>query len=174
MSGAPSRREGAIRVARRAVEMWALAGGLLLVAIILMNAWSLVADILFGKPLAGDFELVEVGVAVAAFAFLPYCQITGANVSADIFTQNARPSVVATLSAIASAIALAFAALLLWRMALGLVELLEFRETTTIFGFPLWLAYVPILASLALLVVAALVSLHDAVSGTRTPASSGH
>ncbi|MBX3498437.1 MAG: TRAP transporter small permease subunit [Alphaproteobacteria bacterium] len=139
-----------------------------------MNAYSLVADILFGKPLAGDFELVEVGVAVAAFAFLPYCQLTGANVTADIFTQNARPSVVATLSAVAGAIALAFAALLLWRMALGLIELREYRETTTIVGFPIWVAYVPILASLALLVAAALISLRDALAGPRTPASSGH
>ena len=168
------RRAGAIVAARRIIELWALAGGLLLVAIILMNAYSLVADILLGKPLAGDFELVEVGVAIAAFAFLPYCQLTGANVSADIFMQNARPGIQAALSAAAGAIALAFAALLLWRMALGLVELREYRETTTITGFPIWVAYVPILLSLALLLVAALISLRDAVAGARAPGASGH
>jgi TRAP-type C4-dicarboxylate transport system permease small subunit len=168
------RRAGAIAIARRIIELWALAGGLLLVAIILMNAYSLVADILFGKPLAGDFELVEVGVAVAAFAFLPYCQLTGANVSADIFMQNARPGIQSALSAVAGAIALAFATLLLWRMALGLVELRAYRETTTIVGFPIWFAYVPILASLALLVVAALISLRDALAGARAPGASGH
>lgn len=174
MNGQTPRRAGVIAMARRIIELWALAGGLLLVAIVLMNAYSLVADILFGRPLAGDFELVEVGVAVAAFAFLPYCQVTGANVTADIFTQDARPSVVATLSAMAGVIALLFALLLVWRMALGLVELREFRETTTIISFPIWVAYVPILASLCLLVVAALISLRDAVAGRRAPASSGH
>jgi TRAP-type C4-dicarboxylate transport system permease small subunit len=174
VNDAPTRRAGPIAVARRIIELWALAGGLLLVAIILMNAYSLVGDIVFGKPLAGDFELVEVGVAVAAFAFLPYCQLTGANVSADLFMQNVRPGVQAALSAAAGAIALAFAALLLWRMALGLVELRQYRETTTIFGFPIWLAYIPILASLCLLVVAALISLRDALAGAPSAGSSGH
>lgn len=174
MSGPPSRRPGVIAIARRVIELWALAGGLLLVAIVLMNVYSLVADILFGTPLAGDFELVEVGVAVAAFAFLPYCQVSGANVTADIFMQNARPGLLAALSAVAGAIALAFAALLLWRMALGLAELREYRETTTITGFPIWVAYVPILASLGLLVLAALISLRDALAGRGSPGASGH
>lgn len=159
--------------ARRVIELWALAGGLLLVAVVLMNAYSLLADIAFRRPLPGDFELVEVGVAVAAFTFLPYCQLTGANVTADIFTQNAGPRTVALLALLSGLIALAFSLLLTWRMTLGLVDIRRYGETTTIMSFPIWVAYVPVVASLAMLAVASFISIRDALADVRSlPAGS--
>lgn len=162
-----SDRAGFLGLARRFIELWALAGGIVLLALVVTNAYSLTADILFRKPLAGDFEMVEVGVAVAAFAFLPYCQITGANVTADIFTQGAGPRTVAVLKLLAALVALAFAALLIWRMSYGLIDYRVYRETTTITGFPKWIAFVPVLFSLALLVIACLISMRDAAGEVR-------
>jgi TRAP-type C4-dicarboxylate transport system permease small subunit len=153
---------------RRIIELWALAGGVLLSAVVLMNAYSLLSDIAFRKPLAGDFELVEVGVAVAAFAFLPYCQLTGANVTADIFTQGAGPRTVALLSLLSALIALAFSLLLTWRVSLGLLDLRQNGETTVLMGFPIWIAFVPIVLSLALLAVASLISIRDALADVRS------
>jgi TRAP-type C4-dicarboxylate transport system permease small subunit len=166
----PSAAGGARRFgpARRIIELWALAGGLLLTAVVLMNAYSLLSDIAFRKPLAGDFELVEVGVAVAAFAFLPYCQLTGANVTADIFTQGAGPRTVALLALLSSLVAFAFGLLLTWRVSLGLFELRQSGETTVLMGFPIWVAYVPIVLSLALLAIASLISIRDALADVRT------
>ena len=158
---------------RRLIELWALAGGVLLIAIVSMNAYSLLADIAFRKPLPGDFELVEVGVAVAAFAFLPYCQLTGANVTADIFTQNVGPRTVARLAFLSALIAFAFSLLLTWRMTLGLVDIRRYGETTTITGFPIWIAYVPIVASLAMLAIASFISMRDALADARLPPSGG-
>ena len=160
-------RAGLIGSARRFIELWALAGGLLLVAIVLMNAYSLIADILVRKPLPGDFEMVEVGVAVAAFSFLPYCQMTSANVTADIFTQNAGPRLVAFFVFLSALVALFFSALLLWRMSYGLIDYYIYRETTTITGFPKWVAFVPILISLALLAIASFISVRDAILDMR-------
>ncbi|HIF23752.1 MAG TPA: hypothetical protein EYQ27_18025, partial [Gemmatimonadetes bacterium] len=40
----------------------------------------------------------KMGVAVAAFAFLPYCQSMGANVTADSFTAGMRPGLIALLT----------------------------------------------------------------------------
>jgi TRAP-type C4-dicarboxylate transport system permease small subunit len=154
--------------ARRLIELWALAGGLLIFALVLMNAYSLAADILFRRPLPGDFEMVEVWVAVAAFAFLPYCQLTGANVTADIFTQHAGPRTVAGLALFSGLIALAFSLLLAWRMGLGLIDYQRQGETTTITGFPIWVAFVPIVMSLALLALASLISVIDALADVRT------
>jgi len=162
-------RAGLVGLARRAIELWALAGGLLLLAIVSMNAYSLIADILFGKPLPGDFEMVEVGVAVAVFAFLPYCQLTGANVTADIFTQQARPHTLAMLAMVGGLVAFAFSVLLTWCMSLGLVELRQYRETTIITGFPIWMAFLPILLSLALLIVATIISVRNAIADMRSP-----
>lgn len=154
---------------RRVTEAWALAGGLLLIAVVLVNAASLAGNILFAQPIAGDFEIVEVGVAVAVFAFLPYCQVTGANVTADIFTANASRAWQSAFAVLAALIALGFGCLLLWRMSLGLMDFREYREVTTIYQFPLWIAFVPILVSLLLLVLAALVSLGEVWRGRADP-----
>lgn len=157
--------ERAFGAVRRATELWALAGGLLLIAVVLVNAASLVGSVLFNQPIAGDFEIVEVGVAVAVFAFLPYCQVTGANVTADIFTANASRAWQSLFAVVAALVALGFGVLLLWRMSLGLMDFREYEEVTTIYQFPLWIAFVPILVSLFLLVLAALVSLGEACRG---------
>jgi TRAP-type C4-dicarboxylate transport system permease small subunit len=164
-------RAKAFGLARRLIELWALAGGLLIVAVVLTNAYSLLADIFFRRPLPGDFEMVEVGVAVAAFAFLPYCQLTGANVTADIFTQHAGPRTVAGLALFSALIALAFGLLLTWRMGLGLMDYRRQGETTTITSFPIWIAFVPIVMSLALLVLASCISVRDALADIRSGGS---
>jgi TRAP-type C4-dicarboxylate transport system permease small subunit len=145
----------------RMTEYWALLGGVVLLAIALMTAWSSTSGWLFGKPLPGDVELVEMLTAVSVFMFLPYCQITGANVTADLFTARAGPRTVALLGLLAALVALAFSLLLLWRMYEGLLDYRQYVETTTILRIPIWYAYLPVLASLALLAAAALVSVRD-------------
>ena len=49
---------------RRIIEAWALLGGVLLVVIALMNTWSMASLALLNIPVPGDFELVEMGVAI--------------------------------------------------------------------------------------------------------------
>jgi TRAP-type C4-dicarboxylate transport system permease small subunit len=156
---------GLAQAIRKIIELWALAGGLLLLGVVMVNAVSLAGNILMHQPVPGDFEIVEVGVAVAVFAFLPYCQITDANVTADIFTAWAGPRTRGVLGLLAALIALGFALLLLWRMWYGLLDYREYREVTTIYQFPIWIAFVPILFSLVLLTLACLISLYDAFDG---------
>lgn len=154
--------------ARRLIELWALLGGVLLVVIALMNTWSVVSLSALGFPVPGDFELVEMGVAIAAFSFLPYCQLTGANVTADIFTAHASPRWVAGFSLLAALVAVLFSALLIWRMSDGMLSYLRYEEVTTILNIPIWFAFPPILVSLALLIMAAAITLREAVRDMRT------
>lgn len=149
------------------VAAWALLGGVLLLAVVVMNVASVLGT-LVGLPVPGDFEMTEVGVAVAAFAFLPYCQLTRSNVTADIFTQKAGPRRLALLSLFGSVIALLFALLMLWRMSAGMIDQKTYDYETSILQIPVWLAYVPILASLALLAVAALTTLAQDIRGLTT------
>ncbi|HJS39115.1 MAG TPA: TRAP transporter small permease subunit [Burkholderiales bacterium] len=162
--GAPHAAQGPKGLLRRATEVWALLGGLLLLVIALMISYSSAAGWLVGKPLPGDVELVEMLTAVSVFMFLPYCQITGANVTADIFTARAGPRTVAILDLLAALVALAFGLLLLWRMYYGLLDYRQYVETTTILKIPIWVAYLPALASLALLAAAAAASVRAALS----------
>lgn len=147
-------------------EIWALIGGAVLLAVVLVNAYSIVSDILFTKPFPGDFEITEIGIGIAAFCFLPYCQITGSNVSADIFTAGASRGAIAIMAMFASIVAIAFSIFMLWRMSDGLLGYIEYEEVTGILSFPIWIAFIPCLMSLCLLVVSAFVSLAD-IYGTR-------
>lgn len=136
-------------------------------AVVLMTAWSVFSGAVFGHPFAGDFELTEVGIAIAAFSFLPYCQTSGSNVTADVFTSGAGQKTVAFLTLLASIVALGFGIILFWRMWAGLIDYQTYRETTAILQLPLWYAFVPILMSLALLVVACLITLIEAFADLR-------
>ena len=151
----------------RLVTLWALLGGLLLLLVVGINVASVVGAMI-GQALPGDFELTEIGVAVAVFAFLPYCQLTDANVTADIFTARAPAPVLAALRAFASVVAFGFAAILAWRMYLGMLDQKNYDYTTAILQVPIWWGFVPILISLLLLIAAAAVTLTESLREARS------
>jgi len=148
------------------VTLWALLGGVLLLGVVAINVVS-VLGVIVRHPFPGDFELTEIGVAVAVFAFLPYCQLMDANVTADIFTARAPAPLLAALRALASFVAFGFACILAWRMYLGMLDQKEYDYTTAILQVPIWWGFVPILLSLALLIAAALVTLIESLRGVR-------
>ena len=63
--------------ARSLITGWAILGGLVLVGVVAVNAYSILAAAVINKPFPGDFELTEMGAAIAASCFLPYCQLAG-------------------------------------------------------------------------------------------------
>lgn len=157
---AGARRVGLIiGLTRSFIRLWAYGlGGFLLVGIVLMTAYSATANFFFSQPLPGDFEIVQMGVAVAAFAFLPLAQLTRANVVVDIFTQWVGDGAKRAMELLGSLAAIAFAALLLWRMGAGMIDYYRYSEYTAIIGIPIWVAFPPVLFSLFLLLIAALVT----------------
>jgi len=157
-----------ISFAHRVITGWALLGGLVLIGVVLVNAYSILAGAIINKPFPGDFELTEMGVGIAAFCFLPYCQLTGANVSADIFTMKASRLAITTMKALASLTAIAFSALLIWRMWFGLQDYIEYEEITGILSIPLWYAFIPSVLSLVLLLVAAVLTFIENTSEMKT------
>lgn len=163
---ARARRPGLFGVIERLISGWALLGGLALLGVIAVNLAAVIGAMI-GWPFPGDFELTEMGVAVAVFAFLPYCQLRDANVTADIFTTGAGPRLLAALKAFAALVATGFAAILLWRMSAGLVDMREYGYATAILQVPTWIAFVPILVSLGLLTAAALITLVDSLGTAR-------
>lgn len=159
-------RAGLHGLALRLSTAWALAGGAVLLAVIAVNVLSVAGAALsdFGlTAFPGDFELTELGCAIAAFSFLPYCQIAGLNVTADIFTARASKFWLSVFAVLAAAVALVFACILLWRMYLGMLDQREYDYTTAILQVPIWWAFVPCLVSLALLAFTSFASLLDAV-----------
>ena len=160
------RRTGWTGAADTAITAWAVFGGFMVVAVALINVWSVIGAIV-GLPFGGDFELTQMGIAIAAFAFLPYCQLTGANVTADIFTARASPRTIAIFALVASVVALIFGLLLLYAMFGGMLSQRQYNYTTAILQVPIWWAYLPGLVSLALLAVASFITLTENLGKTR-------
>jgi TRAP-type C4-dicarboxylate transport system permease small subunit len=157
---APSKHGPRGRFGRAVLSLsraWAILGGLVLVAMLLMTVASVVMRATLGFPIAGDFELVEIGTALAAFAFLPYCHQAGGNVLVDVFTNQAPERFKRGLAAASSLALGVIATLLLWRMALGGYDFWRYHEVTTNLEIPRWWAFPWILISLALLALVALV-----------------
>ncbi len=145
---------------RSLVLFWALLGGLLLFLVVFLNSSSVVGGI-FGSPIPGDFELTEMGVAIAVFAFLPYCQLTNANVTADIFTAKASPRWIALFGLISSLVAFMFSILLFWCMTQGMIDRYNYQYTSAILLIRMWIPYVPVLFSWILLFLAAIISIKE-------------
>jgi TRAP-type C4-dicarboxylate transport system permease small subunit len=136
-------------------EAFALFGGLVLVAIMLLEVASISLRGFYGAPIPGDFEMVQIGCAVAVFAFLPWCEMRGGNIIVDAFTTRLGVRAQAALDAVSHALLGLLAALIAWRAAFGGLDLFEYHDTTMVLGFPSWIGYVPATVSAALLAAVA-------------------
>lgn len=75
----------------RSAKWSAIVGGLVLCAITLMSVASITGRALIGVglgPVPGDFEMVEVGTALAVFFFLPWCYLKGGHATVDLFYRH--------------------------------------------------------------------------------------
>lgn len=145
MAGRPETNDTtAGRALERTARWLACFGGLILVAMALITVVSIVgrAFVFAGLgPIKGDFELIEIGCAVAVFAFLPWCHLNRGHVTVDIFMSRAPRGLWALTTVIGDLVVLAIAVIVAWRLALGLGEKIAYGETTFILGLPLWYGY---------------------------------
>jgi len=156
-----------IGLARSIIRYWALVGGFVLVALVVMTGTSAILNLLFNKPFPGDFEIVKHGVAIAAFAFLPYCQLSHANVTVTIFTERASERTKSLMVLLASLIAAVAAVAIFRQMWLGMLDYIQYGEAMVSVPIKLWTAFPPALVSLILLFVAALITAGEAWIGVR-------
>jgi TRAP-type C4-dicarboxylate transport system permease small subunit len=169
-SGAGAEKSGwakLIGFARLVIRYWALAGGIVLVALVAMTGTSAILNLLFNKPFPGDFEIVKHGVAIAAFAFLPYCQLSHANVTVDIFTERMGDRAKSLMVLLASIIAAVTALVLFRQMWLGMLDYIQYGEAMVSVPLKLWTAFPPALVSLVLLFIAALITAGESWIGVR-------
>ena len=141
----------------------ALAGGAILAAITLMAVAS-IGGRLAGHPIQGDFELVQLGCAVAIAFFLPFCQLKRDNIIVDFFTAKSSARTQRSLDAFGALLLASVMGLVTWRTWAGAVAMKASLETSMIMGVPLWYAYALMTPAFAL---TALTGLHCAWSDWR-------
>jgi TRAP-type C4-dicarboxylate transport system permease small subunit len=155
---------------RRAIELtakaFAFAGGAVLVVMLFMSVASIAGRAVLGRPIQGDFELVQLGCAVSVAAFLPWCQLARANIFVDFFTKWLPPRAQAALDALGALLLAMVMALVAWRAGLGAQAVWASGETAMISRYPQWIGYAAIVPSLALTSVVALYTAWESLKGS--------
>lgn len=124
-----------------AATVAALAGGALLLVAIAVTTASVLRGAVLNRPILGDSEIVEMVLGVAVALCLPLCEMRGAHVMVDFFTQKLPPRVLAGLDALVRAIAAAVVAVLAWRLAIGGWNMWDRERETMFLLIPYWWGY---------------------------------
>lgn len=150
---------------------WALGGGFVFVAIVVMSIVSIVGRKLFSHPIEGDMELLMMGAAIGSAAFLPICELEDHHIKVDALTTWMSQRGRAWLDMLAHTLLTLVAAVLTWRTCLYVLETHENMEVSTLLLIPMWQPVVLMVPSFVLLTLAGLyrtqTSLHTALGGTR-------
>lgn len=136
----------------------AILGGIVLIVLIAITCASIIGRSLtfIGlNQVNGDYELVELGVGFAVFAFLPWTQFSMGHARVDLF-ESAFARWQNRLSDLASdLLLLAIAVIGGYRLWLGMLDKLNYGETTFILQFPIWQAYATGVLGMAVFVIVA-------------------
>jgi len=147
-------------------KAFAFAGGAVFVVMIGMSATSIVSRTLLGRPLPGDFELVQLGCAIGVAAFLPWCQMRRGNIIVDFFTVRLSPRAQSLLDAGGALLLALVMALVAWRAAYGAITVYDSGERAMISRYPQWIGYAAIVPPLALTALAGIYTAWDSLKKT--------
>lgn len=128
-------------VLNRVGVLFAYGGGLVVAGVGVMSAVSIIGRSAMARPITGDFELVEIGVAVAGSLFLPYCQATSGHIVVDFFTLRAGERTRAGLDRFGALLMAAMFLVIAWRVGVGTLDLYRNGESSMLIRFPTWLGY---------------------------------
>lgn len=158
---------------RRTAALFAWCGAASALAVALMVVTSVTLRALVTRPIQGDVEFTQFGIALAISLMLPWCQLRGANIIVDFFTTRLAASRQRWLDGAGCVLIAVMYLLLAWRTGAGAFSVHEAGETSMIRSLPMWWVYVSLAPGLALAATVALVqaALHftqrplDALSG---------
>jgi TRAP-type C4-dicarboxylate transport system permease small subunit len=146
-------------IAERVSAAWAVAGGLVILAIMLVTSVNVGAFALdrlarlFGAnvgALPGYEDFVRLAVSCAALMFFPYCQLRRGHVAVDLFVSLFPRVVKRALDRLWLAAIVALALFLAYWMCLGMLETRADRALSPVLGWPEWPFYLPGVISLIL------------------------
>ena len=119
-------------------------GGAVLTLIAVVSVASIIGRALSGiglGPVPGDFELVEVGTALAVFCFMPWAHLKRGHAWVDLFWPLYPAPMKRALEIMADLMMFVVWVLLAWRMGLNMLEYRHNGETTFILQMPVWFGY---------------------------------
>lgn len=141
----------------RLAGVLAVAGGVLICFAAVLVTVSVAGRRLFNKPIPGDYEMVEISMGVAVFAFLAYTAAKSGHIAVDTFTLKLRPRVNAVIDGLWELVLAGFLGFFSWGLLTGGLNARAYGETLIQLAWPIWPVYVAcsLLAALACLVTLA-------------------
>jgi TRAP-type C4-dicarboxylate transport system permease small subunit len=128
----------------------------MLIAMALMSVYSIIGRSLLGKPVLGDYEMVQMMSAIAVTMALPFCQMVGGHIIVDFFTVKFPRRVNVALDIVAALLLATCAFAIAWRVAGATLEFQRNHDATMLLNLPTWWGYAPMGPSFLLLGCAAL------------------
>ena len=133
-----------------ASRWFALAGSCIALLVAGMSVYSIIGRALLSKPLFGDVEITQMGIAVSISLCLPWCQLRRGNILVDFFTQSTSVRTRQILDSVGAFLLAAMCVLLAWRTTMGAIAVSGAFETSMILGLPMWWAYASLAPGLLL------------------------
>jgi len=133
-----------------ASRWFALVGSFIAMLVAGMSVYSIIGRAFLSKPLFGDVELTQLGIAASISLCLPWCQLHRGNILVDFFTQSTSVRTRQILDSAGALLLAAMCVLLAWRTTMGAIAVREVYETSMILGLPMWWAYVSLAPGLLL------------------------
>lgn len=154
-----------MRVIVAAARLWAMLGGLVLLAIVAVTATNVGAFALdrlarlWGGEVGGlpgyeDFVRLAIGAAIPMF--LPWCQAERGHLAVDLFLARAPAGLKRGIDRVSLVLMAAMALFLAYWMANGLIESRSDGALSPVLGWPVWPFYAGGIVSLVLWAVIAL------------------
>ena len=126
---------------RRLARWFALAGALVGLVVAGVSVWSIAGRYLLSRPVMGDVEITQMGIALCISLCLPWCQLQRGHIIVDFFTQGLPERTQWLLDAAGCVLMAVMCLLLSWRTVVGALSVQEAFEQTMILGLPMWWAY---------------------------------
>lgn len=168
------------RLAHGLAKWLAIAGGLVLMAMVAMVLVSIIGRALIWvglRPITGDYELVSIGMGFAVFAFMPWAHLMRGHALVSLVTDSFGVGANAWILVVTDLMMLVASAFIAWRLYFGMMDKFAYRETTLLLRFPLGWAYaVGFIGAVVLVVVSLYViarSLNYALAGEAEPRHTG-
>lgn len=145
-----------VRLLDHAATGFAMLGGLTFCLLIGLSIVSIVGRKLFSSPVQGDVELMQMGAAIGAAAFLPICEMHDNHIKVDALTSWMGTAARAVLDTMAHALLTVAAAAITWRTALAAQDAMTYGEVSTLLSVPVWQPVALLVPSFALLTLCGL------------------
>lgn len=158
------------RIALRLAESWAIVGGVLLIAIMLVTSVNIAG---FGldrlarhyggsvSGLPGYEDFVSLAISCAALMFWPYCQARRGHVKVELFVKLLPLAARRLLDRLWLVAGVLVAGFLAYWMVLGMLETQADNARSGVLGWPVWPFYAPGIVSLALWALVAALQIPD-------------